>query len=143
MGVMIGLARTLGARMMSTWIKRSVVVLVIFAPVVAMLLFAGSSYPVRDGNSAAFWKHACGVHLGGQGHDRMGGVYQPRDGWYIYYVQGLHSQILYRVPRAGCCRLWRRTAENQAAGEPQGPSDQIAACGSGSRTESTTFRVST
>ncbi len=85
--------------MIGTWIKRSFAMLVILAPVAAVLLLAGSSYPVRDGYSAAFWKHACGVDLGGQAKDLMGGVYPPRDGWYIYYVQGLHSQILYRLPR--------------------------------------------
>ncbi len=29
----------------------------------------------------------------------MGGFYQPRDGWYIYYIQGYHTQFLFRVPR--------------------------------------------
>ncbi len=30
----------------------------------------------------------------------MDGVYQPRENWYIYYVQGYHGQFLFRVPRA-------------------------------------------
>jgi hypothetical protein len=30
----------------------------------------------------------------------MGGIYQPRDGWYIYYIQGAHEKFLFRVPRS-------------------------------------------
>jgi hypothetical protein len=80
-------------------IKQSVAGLVMLALVVAVLLFAGSMSPVRQGNSAGFWEHACGVNLAGHDKETMGGVYQPRDGWYIYYIQGYHGQFLFRVPR--------------------------------------------
>jgi hypothetical protein len=30
----------------------------------------------------------------------IAGVRQPRDNWYIYYIQGFHGQRLFRVPHA-------------------------------------------
>jgi hypothetical protein len=54
--------------------------------------------PIKEGNSSGFWYYACSVKLDGdQQEGTFGGIYQPRDGWFIYYLQGFHGQQLYRV----------------------------------------------
>jgi hypothetical protein len=55
-------------------------------------------YPVQRGTSADFWRQACGVDIGTTNPELIGGIYQPHDGWYIYYYQGFHGQYLFRVP---------------------------------------------
>ncbi len=84
---------------MSARIKQLIVCLVVLASVGLVLYFAGSTSPVKEGSSAAFWMRACGVDLGGQSDGPLGGFYQPREAWYIYYIQGYHTQFLFRVPR--------------------------------------------
>ena len=56
--------------------------------------------PVRGGTSAEFWKAVSGIDLQGRGKDWWDGFYQPTNGWFIYYVQGMHGESLFRVPRA-------------------------------------------
>jgi hypothetical protein len=89
----------LEARKMTNSKRHLIAALAISAPVVAVLLLAKVMLPVKEGNSADFWNDACGVDIGGAEKDTLGGVYQPRDGWYIYYVQGFDQQFLFRVPR--------------------------------------------
>jgi hypothetical protein len=74
--------------------------LAIAASVVAVLMLAKEMLPVKEGRTADFWKFACGVDIGGADLQTYGGFYQPRDGWYIYYSQGIFQQFLFRVPRA-------------------------------------------
>lgn len=73
---------------------------VILAQVVAVLILSGPMKPVRKGTSKDFWWYACGVNLDDADRDVWGGIYQPRDGWYIYYEQGIHGQFLHRLPRS-------------------------------------------
>jgi hypothetical protein len=54
--------------------------------------------PIKEGNSSGFWFYACRVKLDGdQQEGSFGGIYQPQDGWFIYYLQGFHGQRLFRV----------------------------------------------
>lgn len=80
--------------------KQAVVSLLFLLEITAVLIFAKLMAPIREGNSAGFWRNACGVDLRGKGKGPLGGIYQPRDGWYIYYVQGYHGQSLFRVRRS-------------------------------------------
>jgi hypothetical protein len=57
-----------------------------------------SMAPVQEGNSHDFWFYACRVKLNSDEQERsFGEIYQPRDGWFIYYKQGFHGQVLFRV----------------------------------------------
>jgi len=80
--------------------KRSLLVGVILAQVALVLVFSVFMRPVREGTSEDFWWCACRVDLDGRDRDVFAGFYQPRDGWYIYYEQGIHGQFLYRLPRS-------------------------------------------
>ena len=82
--------------------KLAVCALGILPIVAAVLCTAGQMAPVSEGTSAEFWRHATGVGLAenAKAGGSMGGVYLPRDGWFIYYDQGYDGQFLYRVPRA-------------------------------------------
>lgn len=68
--------------------------------IAAVLWYAKLMFPIREGTSEEFWWITCGVNLNGRGEDTIGGMYQPREGWYIYYIQGYHGRFLYRVPRS-------------------------------------------
>ena len=80
--------------------KLIVMIGVILVQVVAVLVFSVFMKPVREGTPEDFWWCACGVSLDGRERDLFSGIYQPRDGWYIYYEQGIHGQFLYRLPRS-------------------------------------------
>lgn len=80
--------------------KQIFLVSLLLLELTAVLLFAKMMWPIRDGTSAEFWLKACGVNLDGVEEKTLGGIYLPRDGWYIYYIQGYHEQFLYRVPRS-------------------------------------------
>lgn len=94
----------------SKWAIAGMVVLV---ELIAVIALARPMYPVKNGTSAEFWQAACGVHLRGES-DVWAGIYPPRDGWYIYYVQGFHGQFLYRVPRSEAVADYR-TVLNKVA----------------------------
>ena len=80
--------------------RRTVVIGTILGQVIAVLIFSVFMYPVREGTSEDFWWCACRVNLDGRDRDVFAGIYQPRDGWYVYYEQGIHGQFLYRLPRS-------------------------------------------
>src|SRR5688572_20560576 len=84
---------------MINWKKRIVTAVAIAIPIIAILLLAKLMAPVKEGSPEGFWNKACGVNLQGKKDQYFGGFYQPRDGWYIYYIQGYHGQFLFRVPR--------------------------------------------
>lgn len=60
--------------------------LAISAQIVAILMLVKMMAPVKEGKSADFWFSACGVDIGGANKDGLDGFYQPRDDWYIYYL---------------------------------------------------------
>jgi hypothetical protein len=70
----------------------------ILVPLAGVLFFAKLMTPLRKGTSADFWRAACGVDLNNQGFGEMMGIYPPRDGWFIYYIQGFHGQFLFYAP---------------------------------------------
>lgn len=72
----------------------------VLVPLAAVLFFAKLMTPLRKGNSADFWRAACGVDLNGEGVGEMMEIYPPRDGRFIYYVQGFHEQFLFYGPRS-------------------------------------------
>jgi hypothetical protein len=82
--------------------------------VLAAVLFTGAEllrlapqmYPVREGDPAVFWMHACWLDVGVKSASPGGGIYQPRDGWFIYYRQGFHERFLYRVKAAEALGLF-------------------------------------
>jgi hypothetical protein len=75
--------------------------------------------PVQDGDPAAFWLHACGVdvrteELKPSAHR----YYLPRDGWFIYYDQGMHEQLLYRVDAPAAVALFPKVVEKLRGAPP-------------------------
>jgi hypothetical protein len=77
-----------------------VVGFVLLLEIAVVLIFAKVMVPIRNGTSAGFWRNACGVDLGGADKGYVGHIYMPRDGWYIYFNQGMHGQSLFRVRRS-------------------------------------------
>ena len=74
--------------------------------------------PVRNGDAATFWLHACGIDVGAK-HPRMYfGFYQPRDGWFIYYVQGFEERMLYKVKDADAIALFPKVVEKLQKAPP-------------------------
>jgi hypothetical protein len=73
----------------------------------ALLWWAPEMAPVQEGDPATFWLHACKIDVGAK-HPMQawGGVYQPRDGWFIYYDQGMHGRFLYRVKEQDAAALF-------------------------------------
>lgn len=80
--------------------KLAVLALVLLVQASALLVLAGPMAPVRRGYPAHFWQFACGVVLDSKIDGVIGGIYQPRDGWYIYYIQTFHGERLYRLSRS-------------------------------------------
>jgi hypothetical protein len=72
---------------------------------------ASRQFPVQEGDAASFWLCACEVDIGMKHFDMLGGSYQPRDGWFIYYFQWLHEQPLYRVKEAEARALFPRVVQ--------------------------------
>jgi hypothetical protein len=90
------------------WMWRvAVVVGMIVVAELALLRLAPLMEPIRDGDPAVFWLHACKIDVGVR-HARRpsGGFYQPRDGWLVYYVQGFHGRYLYRVKEEDAAALF-------------------------------------
>ncbi|HEX7618253.1 MAG TPA: hypothetical protein VF480_06005, partial [Verrucomicrobiae bacterium] len=83
----------------STRKVKTIVGLALLLPLVAVLGFTKSMYPLHRGTSLGFWKNVCGISLDGKKIEELGGFYPPRNGWCIYYLQGYHGQFLFRVPR--------------------------------------------
>src|SRR5262249_14098135 len=75
-------------------------------------------FPVRDGNPAQFWLQACRIDVGLENAESLGGVYQPRDGWFIYYSQGFHGRFPYRVKAADAQALFPRVVERLQTAPP-------------------------
>jgi hypothetical protein len=80
--------------------KLIIVGVVILLEAIAVGVFARRTKLVHEGTSAGFWRNACGVKLDAADTEIWGGIYAPRDGWYIYYDQSLHGQRIYRVRRS-------------------------------------------
>ena len=90
------------------WVWKLAVVLgMVIVAEFALLRWAPDMAPVKDGDPATFWLHACEIDVGVK-HPRRGfaGFYQPRDGWSIYYVQGMHGRFLYRVKEQDAAALF-------------------------------------
>ncbi|HYT90208.1 MAG TPA: hypothetical protein VEL76_15985 [Gemmataceae bacterium] len=79
---------------------------------------APAKIPITEGDPVRFWLCACKVDVGLESVC-MGGFYQPRDGWYIYYDQGFHGQFLYRVKEADVQALFPRVVQ-KLQGAPAG-----------------------
>jgi hypothetical protein len=88
--------------------------ILVLTPVVlvgaGLLALAPAMAPVQDGDPATFWLHACAVDVGAPDPMHLGGFYQPRDGWFLYYDQGLHGQAVYRVREADALALFPAVA---------------------------------
>lgn len=96
---------------------------VLFAAGVWVATFARLLTPIREGTSAGFWRHACGVDLNRSGKDELWGVFYPsRDGWFIYYDQGMHGQTVYRVEESVALRDFPRIRAKIEPG-PEVPAD--------------------
>jgi hypothetical protein len=91
--------------------KLIVVGLVILLEAGAVGVFARRTKLIHEGTSAGFWRNACGVKLDAADTENFGGIYAPRDGWYIYYDQSLHRQRLYRVSRAAAVADYPRVLD--------------------------------
>jgi hypothetical protein len=87
-----------------------------------LLKMAPVMAPVRDGEAATFWLHACRIDVGARRAEVRGGSYQPRDGWFLYYVQGFHGQFLYRVSSAEALALFPAVVR-KLQGAPPGALD--------------------
>jgi hypothetical protein len=83
-----------------------------------LLWFAPEMYPVRDGDSAEFWVSACHLDLGVKPTGFCGRSYLPRDGWFIYAVQGGHGEFLYRVKAADAEADFPRILQRLQAAPP-------------------------
>ena len=108
---------------MKTWKKITLVFTVLFLTGL-VLWFGKIMKPVSDGNPIDFWNRVCGVSINGEKLNCFGGVYMPRDGWYIYYNQGFHGQFLYQVERAGILKEYPKflkQVEKAAQGEKSWP----------------------
>ena len=76
-------------------------------------------YPVRDGDAADFWLHATQLDVGvAKASPPWGGFYLPRDGWFIYYDQGMHGRLLKRVPAADAEALFPRVVDRLRKAPP-------------------------
>lgn len=62
-----------------------------------LLALSEFTKPIQDGRSLEFWSYACGIDLEEE-EEIAGDTYPPRDGYYIYYDQGMHGQFVYKVP---------------------------------------------
>lgn len=91
--------------------KPAVVLVLILAVGAAILRLAPRMAPLREGDPATFWLHACRIDVGTQWTDTVGGYYLPRDGWFLYYVQGFHGHPLRRVPAADAEALFPAVVE--------------------------------
>jgi len=68
--------------------------------------------PIQDGDPKMFWLHACRIDVGVKDvKDYHPGYYLPRDGWFIYYVQGMHEQFIYRVPESDALSVFPLVVE--------------------------------
>jgi hypothetical protein len=84
-----------------------------------LLWFAHFLKPVEKGDAAEFWMNATQLDVGIQQYrPSMGGVYQPRDGWCIYYSQGFHGQTLYRVRTEKVATLFPKVVERLEKAPP-------------------------
>jgi hypothetical protein len=76
-----------------------------------LLKMAPARFPVRNGDPAQFWLAAGKIDVGLQSVEGVGGIYQPRDGWFIYYELGWHGSSLYRVEPADALALFPQVVE--------------------------------
>jgi hypothetical protein len=75
--------------------------------------------PVQEGDAGMFWVQVCDIDVGAKYPRRpMGGFYQPRDGWFIYYDQGFHGQYLRRVPATETVALFPKLVEKLRKAPP-------------------------
>ncbi len=102
--------------------KFGIVGLVVLAEGAALAMLVKPMAPVQEGNSADFWRNACGVSADGQTSDGGYSIYQPRDGWFIYYRQSYHGRYLYRVDRAAAAadypEVLKRVEESSGVQDP-------------------------
>jgi hypothetical protein len=77
---------------------------------IALLRAAPDMAPVQEGDPATFWLQACRIDVGVKRAGPLGSFYQPRAGWFIYYVQGFHGQFLYRVRAADSLAFFPQVA---------------------------------
>jgi hypothetical protein len=86
---------------MTLRLPHAILGLAILASVVGVIVCGKIIAPVGNGNSADFWVSACGVDLrpGAKEKDILDGTCLPRNGYYIYYYQGLDRQLIFKVPR--------------------------------------------
>jgi hypothetical protein len=101
------------------WARKLACILgVIAITCIALLRAAPAMAPVQEGDPATFWLQACRIDVGVKRPGPLGGFYQPRDGWFIYYLQGFHGQFLYRVRAADSLRVFPRVARRLGDAPP-------------------------
>jgi hypothetical protein len=83
---------------MTRWFKVLVVSGLVAATGTWLLLRTPRAASIHEGSSHDFWYTACGVALDSQDRYSSGGIYPPREGWFISYIQGYHQEFIYRVP---------------------------------------------
>lgn len=104
---------------MSAKIKWAIVAAPIGLIAAALAWLAPLMAPVKDGTPAEFWHAACGVRLpSGPSGETWSGTYAPRDGWFVYYLQGWHGRFLYRVPASDVQSDFPEVLSRLNAGEP-------------------------
>jgi hypothetical protein len=114
-----GLARCVPAQRLRRIWQMPVVAGAVLLMGVALLSAAPRAYPVRDGDAAHFWLRACGIDVGVKNPSPGAhGVYLPRDGWYIYYDQGIHGRLVHRVPAADAEALFPKVADRLRQAPP-------------------------
>jgi hypothetical protein len=114
-----GLARWVPAQRLRRIWKLPVVAAAVLLMGVALLAAAPRAYPVRDGDAAHFWLRACGIDVGvKKPSPGVHGFYLPRDGWFIYYDQGMHGRHLMRAPAADAEALFPKVADRLRRAPP-------------------------
>lgn len=58
-------------------------------------------HPMNPGSAEGYWDAMYGIY----GKEWIAGVYAPRDGVCVYYLQGFHGQSIHVVPESEAARL--------------------------------------
>jgi hypothetical protein len=101
------------------WVwKFPVVVAAVLVPGAGLVRLAPVENSLNEGDPASFWLSACGLDVGLKGRWSGDEIYQPRDGWFIYYAQGFEERVLYVVPAADAVALFPKVVEKLRKAPP-------------------------
>src|SRR5690348_512026 len=78
---------------MRVWFKAGLLLVPVAAVAFGLFAYAPRMRPIRAASAGDFWKAVTGLDTSG----RFTGFYLPREGWFIFTVQGWHAEFLYRA----------------------------------------------